>query len=190
MSRLILALLLVGAPVAAWAYWNKDQGQGGAGDTNTDTAPSDAPATLDSPTFLETIGITDMNNTRGERNNNPGNIRKSAAPWQGKVQGTDTAFETFADPQSGIRALAKLLKNYQARGLNTVRKIIRTYAPDSENNTAAYIKAVAQKLNVSPDDVLTFSQDQLTTLVAAIIAHENGRVIYSSADISSAVSLA
>lgn len=150
------------------------------------------PLTLQAPTFLETIGLIDMAATRGERNNNPGNIRISGTPWQGKVQGSDPAFETFADPVLGIRALAKNLKTYQTKyGLNTVRKIITRYAPASENNTDAYVRAVAAAVGVTPDQVINLNDAAtLTALVAAIIHHENGRNIYAATDIMNAVGMA
>lgn len=132
-----------------------------------------------------------MLKTRGERNNNPGNLRLGAN-WQGAVPGLDSSFVTFDSPTSGIRALAVLLRNYQARyGLTTIRQIITRYAPSSENNTGAYIAAVAGSMGLSPDLPVDLSDDDtLSRLVAAIIKHENGRNIYSAADILSAVQLA
>lgn len=90
-----------------------------------------------------------MTQPRGIRNNNPGNIRWGA-DWQGlkkdgKLQ--DPSFCVFKSPVWGIRALAKLLKNYQRLyGLNTPRKIINRYAPPNENQTQAYIQSVAHQL--------------------------------------------
>lgn len=118
--------------------------------------------------------------TRGERNNNPGNIVKSAAPWQGKVSGTDPRFETFDTPENGIRALAKLLRNYAAQGVDSVEAIITRYAPSNENDTGAYIRAVAQDVGVAPSDPLNLSDvATLRALVGAIITHENGRNVYA-----------
>jgi hypothetical protein len=72
-----------------------------------------------------------------------------------------------------------------------VRQIITRYAPASENNTGAYIAAVASAIGRSADDSLDLSDDSLLALlVAAIIKHENGRNVYSMAEISAAVSLA
>lgn len=129
---------------------------------------------------------------RGERNNNPGNIRLGSVRWQGQVDGTDPAFVTFATPQDGIRALAKLLRNYQTiHGLRTVRAIINRYAPASENNTSAYVGAVASAMGVSPDAPIDLNNDAtLSQLVAAIIAHENGRNVYAADTIAAGVALA
>lgn len=138
-------------------------------------------------------GVTYMQNlTRGERNNNPGNIRKSAIFWRGETAGNDRGFESFDKPEDGIRAIAVLVQNYQKKyGLNTVRGIINRYAPPTENNTSAYVAAVASALDVSPDAALNLSDpDTLLALVTAIIKHENGRVIYAQGMIAGAIGIA
>ena len=115
---------------------------------------------------------------RGIRNNNPGNIRWGA-DWQGlKKDGKsqDPSFCVFISPVWGIRALAKLLKNYQRLyGLNTPRKIINRYAPPNENQTQAYIQSVAHQLGVQPDTPVDLNEEGvLIIFVKAIIRHENG----------------
>jgi hypothetical protein len=182
--RPIIALGLL----AAAAYFATDaeaaqQAEPEAGDPNAGTW-------LDSLTdWLPDMGI---GTPRGERNNNPGNIRLSATRWQGQVDGTDPAFVTFDTPESGIRALAKLLKNYQTiHGLRTVRGIINRYAPPSENNTSAYVAAVSAALGVSPDAAIDLNNaGTLQQLVAAVITHENGRNTYAASTIAAGVALA
>lgn len=118
---------------------------------------------------------------RGIRNNNPGNIRKSADNWQGlSPEQTDSAFFQFKTPLYGIRALAVVLRNYRDKhGLHTVRGIINRWAPPVENNTSSYVNAVASAMGVSPDAPLAWNWDMLRKLVAAIIKHENGQQPYS-----------
>ena len=128
--------------------------------------------------------------TRGERNNNPGNIRISSANWNGKAPvSRDSAFETFDTPRNGIRALAKLLRNYQLiHGLDTIGDIIDRWAPDVENDTNAYVAAVCGECEVGADvEIDLKSEKMLARLTKAIIRHENGRVIYSDDDILAAV---
>ena len=120
---------------------------------------------------------------RGIRNNNPGNIRWGAN-WDGlKKDGKaiDPSFCVFISPVYGIRALAKILKNYQKLyGLNTVRKVISRYAPPNENQTLAYISGVAKQLNVSPDVELDLTETGiLMVFIKAIIRMENGIQPYS-----------
>lgn len=140
----------------------------------------------------ETDSTPLANSTRGERNNNPGNIRISASAWQGKIDSRDSSFETFTTPFYGIRATAVLLRNYQFNyGLKTVREIINRWAPPNENNTTSYVNAVASALRVNPDQQINLDDDfVLTQLVKAVIKHENGRVIYSDTLIGSAVKAA
>lgn len=124
---------------------------------------------------------------RGIRNNNPGNIRISGANWQGKVTGPDTAFEAFKTPEDGIRAAGKLLVNYQKLyGLNTLSAILSRYAPNSENDTRAYVDAVSRSIGIGPNvpfDVFA----ALPKLLPAIIKHENGVQPYTDAQIAAAI---
>lgn len=131
-----------------------------------------------------------MNIPRGIRNNNPGNIRHGDK-WAGlSATQPDAAFCSFISPEYGIRALARVLLNYERKhGLNTVRGIITRWAPPNENDTTAYVNAVARKLGVAPDtriDVATV----LPALVPAIIAHENGQQPYDAAVIVRGIEMA
>lgn len=113
---------------------------------------------------------------RGIRNNNPGNIRKSQIDWIGEIDGSDESFETFDTMENGIRALGKLILNYDKKyGLRTIQGIIDRWAPPTENNTDAYVAAVAARVGVSASTELDLrNQHTLSKLVYAIICHENG----------------
>lgn len=115
------------------------------------------------------------NQTRGLRNNNPGNIRRSRDEWQGlAAEQPDREFFTFVAPEWGIRAMAKVLLNYQRLyGLRTIRQLIARWAPATENDTEAYIRSVVAQTGIPADAVLQLPQD-LEALVTAIIHHENG----------------
>ena len=132
-----------------------------------------------------------MIETRGERNNNPGNIDRSQIMWQGMSpdQSSDSRFIVFTDPIFGIRALAKVLLSYFRKyGLNTVHGIIDRWAPPSENNTGAYVNHVATVLGVGIDAPINVEDEQtLEVLVRAIIEHENGRCVYDDATIISGI---
>lgn len=116
---------------------------------------------------------------RGIFNRNPGNIRKGAK-WQGLVMAfeqTDTDFCQFIDPTWGIRAIAAILINYQDKhGINTVRGVINRWAPPVENDTGAYVAAVARQVGVLPDEFVDLHRyETLHPIVEAIIRHENGK---------------
>lgn len=131
--------------------------------------------------------------TRGESNNNPGNLERNGTAWRGMCEGqTDPRFISFQTPQFGIRALATVLRNYQRQhNINTVAGVIGRWAPPTENDTKSYIMAVSKEVGVKPDDVIDINDaTTLEKLVMAIIRHENGRVSYSPDIIRAGVSMA
>ena len=122
-------------------------------------------------------GRGDGASPRNVRNNNPGNIRKSKDAWQGKT-GNDGAFVTFDTPQNGVRALTKLLYNYQKKyNLNTITGIITRWAPPSENDTASYIALVASKTGIGADEEINLKANATLTkkFVKAIIQKEGSQ---------------
>lgn len=129
--------------------------------------------------------------TRGIRNNNPGNIRKGQ-PWQGLAPNQlDPAFDQFITPQYGIRAIVKIIQSYQNRGYDSIRKVINAWAPPNENNTTAYVDAVANAVGVDPDSCVNLqSLNVWDKLVKAIIMHENGQQPYPDAIIDAGIQMA
>jgi hypothetical protein len=113
------------------------------------------------------------NAPRGIRNNNPGNIIYGGFAKKMGATGSDGRFAVFQSMEDGIKAAIKLLEGYVSKGYDSVRKIISRWAPPGENNTSAYVDAVAKKLGISADTKL--SGDQLGGVANAIFQHENGR---------------
>jgi phage tail sheath gpL-like len=132
-----------------------------------------------------------MTATRAERNNNPGNIRKGSN-WQGlAAKQPDESFCTFTDAKYGFRALAKILQAYRERGINTVAAVINTWAPSVENNTAAYVSAVAGRMHVDPEAPINLAEYKtLAPLVDAITRHESGRNIWLQSVMDAGLALA
>jgi hypothetical protein len=126
---------------------------------------------------------------RGIRNNNPGNIRKTATLWDGEVEGEDPAFKEFETPEAGIKALgANLLAYNDKHGLNTVEGIIGRWAPKSENDTAAYVQRVSHALGVQPGQQLNMRDPAtLAGLTDAIAKHENGGHNYTREQLAAGV---
>lgn len=131
---------------------------------------------------------------RGIYNHNPGNIERTAETWRGQSQvQADDRFVQFDAPIWGLRALAKLLRNYQTRyGLRTIRTIIGRWAPQGENNTVAYVDAVAEEVHQAPDAFLDLvaHPEILHALMAAIVHHENGQQPYPDSLFVDAIALA
>ena len=115
---------------------------------------------------------------RGITNCNPGNIERGKDRWLGMSadQSTDPRFLVFDKPESGVRALMRLLINYQERhDIKTLRAAINRWAPTAENNSAAYVQHVSRLTGLDPDEPIDFLDEYICTAVAkAIVRHENG----------------
>jgi len=147
-----------------------------------------------------------MTASRGIRNRNPLNIRRSNDKWQGLAdRQDDKAFFTFASMPYGIRAAARILINYQDRyNIGTVRGHISRWAPaqgDSNGaapggeytqDTTAYIRVVARAVGVHPDDPIdVHSYEHLRPMIGAMIDVECGPGHgVSAADIDRGLALA
>lgn len=119
--------------------------------------------------------------TRGERTNNPGNLRFVGIQYDGLADPPqdEHGMCCFRSPTMGVRALAMDLLHKWKHGLKTVNAIIDVYAPPSENDTYAYKRDVCARLGTGPTTEIDLSDyGHLLAFVRAIIWHENGRVIY------------
>ena len=114
---------------------------------------------------------------RGLRNNNPGNIRRNSDVFQGENTSADKEGKQFKSMAYGYRAIFKILSNYYRNyKLDTIRKIIGRWAPENENNTNAYIKAVSDYAGIPADDPININdREQMIRIVAGMSKVENGR---------------
>ena len=114
--------------------------------------------------------------SRGYRNNNPLNIRKGVQKWQGEIPGNDPSFVTFETMAYGYRAAFKLLDNYRKNnGCTQLADFINRWAPPSENNTLAYIRAVCKRTGLADVSTIdTRSGFYMKKIVAAMAYIENG----------------
>jgi hypothetical protein len=132
------------------------------------------------------------------RNNNPGNIRRTAIPWLGLAelpemdayQRAEQEFCVFKSPAYGFRALAVDLLTSFERGRTSVAQIVSRFAPPAENDTASYIDAVAHALKVEPSAVLDLANaDTLKAFCRAIAVHEAGGWFFDDADLDKGVAM-
>jgi hypothetical protein len=132
--------------------------------------------------------------TRGERNNNPLNLRwRAEIAWQGLADPPqdEAGYCRFLTPGHGIRAGAKDLHTAWRAGRTNIAALIAHFAPPSENDTKAYISDVAIRMVAAPDEFLDLSERvELSDFVTAIIHHENGRCLYSPELIAASVEAA
>lgn len=107
------------------------------------------------------------------RNNNPGNLR-----------GPDGEFLVFATKEEGLAAMRKDLaakvsgrsgamkRNYGENYQPTIRTLISTYAPTSENDTESYIATVSKATGIADDAILT--ESDIDKIMPAMIKVEGG----------------
>lgn len=115
---------------------------------------------------------------RGYRNNNPGNIRINSDLFQGEIRPSkDKSFKQFETMAYGYRAVFRILSNYYRNyKLDTIRKMIGRWAPENENDTDAYVKAVSGYAGIPADDPININdREQMTRIVAGMSKVENGR---------------
>jgi len=127
------------------------------------------------------------NKPLGIRNNNPGNL-EWGSPWQGlrpDAERTDPRFCQFTDPIYGVRAIAMTLITYQDKRkakdgskIDELREFIERWAPDSENDVAAYtnhVNTFLRNAGVHENVIDVHNYNHLRPLVEGIIRHENGK---------------
>ena len=98
---------------------------------------------------------------RGQRNNNPLNIRRSQDRWEGaRMVQTDKAFVQFETLAYGYRAAWKVMESYWKyfhdlpKPFN-VRGIISRWAPPTENDTDNYIRTVLSLTGLGGNENMT-----------------------------------
>ena len=121
-----------------------------------------------------------MADSRGMRNNNPLNIRRERRNrWQGMAATqTDRRFVQFSSLRMGYSAAFVLLRNYMDKGVNTIGRIIRRWAPAADNNdTLGYIDSVSRMAGTEADEPLRFADEQrMVDMVCAMAQMETGTV--------------
>jgi len=118
--------------------------------------------------------------SRGLRNNNPLNIRRTKTVWLGQSDDQrDKEFVQFDDILYGFRAAFVIIRTYmQKYGLCSVEQIILRWAPPMENDTEAYIKAVCEWSGLKRDEMLRFSDmNKMIKLVQGMANVENGVIV-------------
>ena len=123
--------------------------------------------------------------SRGIRNNNPLNIRRSADRWDGaRTEQTDQSFVQFVNMAYGYRAAWKVLESYwkhfrKNRSPFTVASIIHRWAPPGENDTSNYVRTVLSLTSLGgkenlPRPFAGIAIDKLVRLLAAMTTMECG----------------
>lgn len=128
-------------------------------------------------------------NTMGYKGCNPLNIRATTDKWQGAIGQNEKGYLIFSSPVDGIRAAAKVLKNYDSKyGINTIEEIVSRFAPASENPTGEYIQNVVKATGYKAQEKLDLKNPEvMQKLIQAMMNQEIGGVAYSEETISTGV---
>ena len=112
--------------------------------------------------------------TRGERNNNPLNIRRSdKTRWLGQTRRQhDKEFVQFQSLLFGFRAAFRILRTYiKLHHLTTLHDIIYRWAPPEDGNcTDSYIAIVSERSQVKPYEQLSFENEQAMVAIVCAMA--------------------
>lgn len=149
----------------------------------------------DSGTHINSNQVNGTPKSRGERNNNPGNLNFVGQKNARLETHKSARFAAFSTPQQGMDALYNQLQRYHqgkttGKKLQSVHDIINTYAPIADNNnTAQYISNVSKELGVGPHEKIDINDPKVArTLMKAIVTIENGRNIYGDEMFNASVS--
>lgn len=115
--------------------------------------------------------------TRGERNCNPLNIKKTCIKWHGKIEGNDPIFESFKNNYYGYRASLICLYKHYRTGSNTVNSLINKWAPSAENHTVDYVNYVSELMDLAPNDYFIWSFSNVYLLMHHMCVYENGYIV-------------
>lgn len=111
--------------------------------------------------------------------NNPLNIRYNLTLWLG-FSGVNHGFCEFDELKHGLRAGLRIMETYRKEyGLDTVEKIIKRFAPPSENDTKAYISFVCKKCGFLRNERLV-NDEQYSLLLSAMCLFESNFSIKAS----------
>ena len=95
-----------------------------------------------------------LSDPRGLRNNNPGNIRRNATDWAGLRAADfqlDPDFFQFIAMEWGIRAMARILKNYRrVHRISTLRAVSHRWAPENGGNDPEQHAAKRARIQPGP----------------------------------------
>lgn len=116
--------------------------------------------------------IVRSNGSPAWRNNNPGNIVRSAFADRYGAIGDDGHFAIFPSYKTGRAALEALL-NTNAYQSKTIEQAMHTYAPSSENNTNQYVEFLEKNSGIDRTRVLgRLPAGQYQALINAIERYE------------------
>lgn len=102
--------------------------------------------------------------------NNPLNIRFAGQEGAANTNG----FAAFATPEAGKAATDAQFAKYADRGVTTLRGLISTWAPPSENDTNGYISTVSKQTDIAPDQSINLKDPTVADVIQQAMAKVEG----------------
>lgn len=126
---------------------------------------------------LASMTVPDAKLGRDGWYNNPGNIRATDIPWDGKGErytaGSSGDFETFATPELGVRAMVKNIQTKLDRGIDTPAKLAPVLGPASDKNNPDWLaKQYADSLGIGINDPIPNTPEAFAKLAPRIASIE------------------
>lgn len=126
--------------------------------------------------YANAPSTTRSGGSRSWRNANPGNLRPSPFTQRHGAIGAAGGFAVFPTDHAGFAALIALLKTRTYQALSLQNAIAR-FAPQIENDTPTYLRALTHALQVAENTPLAnLTPAQTLRLAQAIQTHEGWRV--------------
>jgi hypothetical protein len=136
--------------------------------------------------FREGSGGGKLDSERGNEtpavfNKNPLNIKVNKYKYFGEITPKGNKYKQFNSWENGVLAGIYHLNRYfsgeiTGSKLNTIRKIIYTWAPPSDgNDTEGYISYVSKQMQTGQNTILTFEKNTIGKLVKAMANREDGK---------------
>ena len=101
-------------------------------------------------------------------------------PYNAKEPGKNT-FQSFATPEAGKQWFNDQMGLYKNRNINTIEKIISTYSPPNENDTAGLITNAEKFTGIPKDQVLNMDDPQVLDMLSNMTLKNEGNLPATSA---------
>ncbi|HDL8515363.1 TPA: hypothetical protein PXS13_002441 [Yersinia enterocolitica] len=116
--------------------------------------------------------VTAKGRTIADRFNNPGNLRW--ADGYGTHNTKSGKFAVFPTLDEGVLAATKQLQIYGSKGINSVKDIVKKWAPSNENDTDAYIRHVVKSTKFSENEKLNLNDPAVLAKLISAMATKEG----------------
>jgi hypothetical protein len=96
-------------------------------------------------------------------------------PYNAKEPGKNT-FQSFSTPEAGRQWFKGQMGLYKDRNINTIEKIISTYSPPNENDTAGLISNAEKFTGIPKDQVLNMDDPQVLDMLSNMTLKNEGNL--------------